>query len=682
MSTEIKVSSVAKDLIAEIVIDRYRNAYDYRNTEVVWQGLSAQALLNRCEMQLSKEYSITQKQQLSETYGDQDIFKYDSLTVEKLEAFVDWYVDIFIAGIDKVFTIEPTPIPTLDKETMRIISEQVKIQLWQRMQEVGVQDPELLMLPDGTPSPQLQTFIQAQVKTIQQLEKVKIRAAATEAATFVQEKMRDMIIEGDFRRAYIAFTRGRAAFGIGVMKAPDWQRRRVLRHVGQRGRPKMELVPIFRNVNLQHFFPSPDATLDLQSCLGVTERRVVSKIDLINLANQKNYDASKIEEILDEFSSSSRAWLPMGMDFRDDWGSAIWDTDQPIAVLVHQGYFSGDDLAEIGIKGIKQTDYVNAHVEVCGNRTIRCELLRMPDGPERSYFAAPFTMIGEKFWQNVGLAAKLYDTEMRTNVMHYAAMKNMLKASDPSEMIDSSAFENPDEINQIKPGSKHKINTSYAGSANAPDPIRPVRQVSAQYQLLSNQISIQRRLADDASGLPSYAYSGRETFSSLGEYAQRMSNALRGIKGPARTEDIYFTEPAFSALFRYLVENNDEFAMGQDLQCKVRGMSGLLEEAKAQKSMADAIPIAAQGVQMGVIDQDILKVTVRQTLEEMGVPVSTLSPDDDPLVNAIIDSGMVGAPTQATTVNMSEQLPQLDNRSNVVQPTMDASTQQSAFGGV
>ena len=77
-------------------------------------------------------------------------------------------------------------------------------------------------------------------------------------------------------------------------------------------------------------------------------------------------------------------------DDRDSW----WELDETIPLLIHEGFFSGDELREYGINGIETLDYVSARVEVIGGRTIRAQLLRMPGGAERTYFGSPFMKIG------------------------------------------------------------------------------------------------------------------------------------------------------------------------------------------------------------------------------------------------------------------------------------------------
>lgn len=664
-----------RDEIANTVLQRLLEANDWRNAHPVYQEMTAEQLMLAADRQMTRTYSHRQKALLNDLFGVQEVYKYDSLTQEKVEAVTDWYSDMFVSSLSKVFTIKPTPEPTLDDATTQAIKDGVIQQLFERMQATGVTDPQMLLDEFGNPSQVLQGFLVNQAVALKKIYQNRILATAQDACDNIATKMRDIIVEGDFRKAFSEFTHDRFLYGLAVIRFPEWKRKRVLKHVGKKGKPRFEVVPTFRRVPLYDFFPSPDATLDLQNCIGVTERRAITKMDLIHLAAQPEYKEKIILDLLDEFQTRNRGWLPREVDFSHTGVDEYWGPDETITLLIHEGFFTGDDLKEMGIKGLKAQDYVSAHVEVCGGRTIRCQLLKTPGAPERTYFAAPFSIVGTTFWDCVGIAAKVADIEKRINFVLDAAMDNLDWSARPPLLVTPNAFDNPEDANRIAPGRMYKVNDQYAVTGNVPEPLRPMAPVSGQYSVLMGEIRALRSMADDASGVPAYAYGGQNMGdSSLGEFAQRMANALRVVKGAARKEDMYFTEPAFSVLFRYLIEENPDYAVGQDLQCEIRGMAGLLEQSAQKADLQQALPIALQGLQLGVVAPDVVKMIFRQSLKDMGVPIDLLDPDNDPLVNRAFDVAAGQVPPGATTMDQQaiqnqNQVPPLDGRSAAVMET-------------
>ena len=225
----------------------------------------------------------------------------------------------------------------------------------------------------------------------------------------MQTRMRDVMIEGDFRQAYAGYTFDRYLYGIGFMKFPDYQRRVEVVHSGKGAKREWVVKPWFRHVEVLDFYPIADAK-DLQTNTGNTEYTYVTKAELISMALQKEYSRDQIEKIIDDYAYTNRNWLdkPESAE-RASW----WGLDDTIPLLIHEGFFSGGELADHGITGVDALDYVNARVEVCGNRTIRCELIGMPGGAERTYFGAPHIKTGSNLYDVLGLGAQLYDTEQR-----------------------------------------------------------------------------------------------------------------------------------------------------------------------------------------------------------------------------------------------------------------------------
>lgn len=655
MASEMNLDQKAKDSLAQVVIDRFRRARDYRDSNIIHQGMSFSALLERADHQFRREYTCADSASMEQTFGFVPT-RYMGVTQQKVLATVAWQNDLVVNNLDSMFTATPSPDPEIDAATKERIRQGVRDSLLERMTASGVADPELLLDMKGRPAQRVERFLQDQVRALRDIEQAQIVSRARESASKVQRRMRDMMIEGGFRQAYQLYAFDRVLFGAGVMKFPDFQRKPVLEHTGKNGVSiNWRTMPWFRHVNVRDFYPICDA-VDTLTNTGNTEYTYMTKAELISMASLEDYFTDQIEEVLDDYATTDRNWLG------EPGTTGYWEPDGTIPILIHEGFFSGDELREYGIDGIDALEYVSARVEVCGWRTIRCSVQKMPHAAGRSYFMCPFAKIGSNLQDCLGLAAMLWDTEQRINRMMHLYEHNVDWASRPPALVNPSAFDDPANAARIVPGGQYNVEDRFGTSGAMPEPIRSMRTVSAQYHLIMSQVGLLLRQADEDCGIPAFAY-GAQDFgrSSLGEYSQRMSNALRTIKQAALNEDIYFIEPGFRGLFNYTLEEYPELREGQDVGLMIRGMTGLLREDATIRSMETVAPMVL-GDQTGIVPPQVKEYALRQVLETAGYPVDALGMENPMIENALA----VAATSPQPGFNPGgQQVPPLDGRSRV-----------------
>lgn len=656
-----------RDEIAGIVMARYRRSRDYRQSHIVHQGKSFETLLSRARSQFMREYTPDDAAAMEAAFGVCPT-RYYGVVQQKVNATVAWNSDLIINNLDAMFTATPSPEPKIDKASIERIREQVRRDLVNRMIENGIADPSLLLTASGQVSSRIEFYIKDQIADLKRIEQARIVSVAAEAAQRAQRRMRDLTIEGNFRQAYMSYTFDRVLTGSGVVCFPDWQQRAVLEHSGKKAKMVWKTVPWFRHVSTEDFYPICDA-IDYQTNTGNTELTFVTKAELINMSRKDEYYEDQIRDIIEDFAYRSRNWIEAAnFESRDEW----WELDNTIPLLIHEGFFSGDELAEHGITGYDSLDYVSARVEVCGSRTIRCTVKRMPGGADRSYFGAPMNKIGDNLLDNIGLAAMLWDSEQRVNRLMHLFEHNIDWATRPPLIKNRHTFDNPGDADRILPGHQYNVEDRWATSGSLPEPLRTMNTVTAQYHLIMTQVGAILRQADEDCGIPAFAY-GAQDFgrSSLGEYSQRMSNALRTIKQAALYEDIYFIEPAFRSLFHHEMQTDEDIAEGQDVGLVIRGMTGLLKEDQQNQNAQQVLPLIMQLGQQDLVPEQAVQYAVRQLLEQAGFPVDALG-----ISNPVVDQALAVAATTPlpNAVPGGPQVPQLDGRSavpaaNVASPT-------------
>lgn len=646
------------DDIAGVVLDRYRRAKEYREGHIVHQGKSFENMIARAEKQYRREYTAEDSAAMTDSFGFCPS-RYYGLVAQKVNASTAWYSDLVINNLDSMFTVSPSPEPELDKQTLDYIRLQVREDLRRRMAEAGIVDPSLLLDNKGNVQRRIDGYLRDQVRALKQVEQARIVSTASQSAKLAQRRMRDKMIAGNFRQAYLPYLFDRFLYGVGVVRFPDWRRRPVLKHSGKTARYEWETVPWFRHVRVKDFYPIADS-IDYQTNTGNTEYTYVTKAELIGMAKQEDYFESEIRHILEDFAYRTRNWID-----GDNLDDQFWQLDETIPLLIHEGFFSGGELREYKITGVDELDYVSARIEVCGGRTIRAKLLTMPGGADRSYFASAFNRVGDNLYDAIGMGAMLWDSEQRVNRIMHTFEQNMDWASRPPTMVNPSVFENPSDAMKIRPGDQYNVEDRFATSGTMPEPIRQMHTVSAQYHLIMTQVGSILRQADEECGVPAFAYSAQDFGrSSLGEYSQRMSNALRTIKQAALMEDIYFIEPAFTQLFAHELREDPELASGQDVGIVVRGMTGLLQEDLRNQRQQAVIPAVFNGRQNlpGIYPEAVVRYAARQLLEQAGFPVDALGMSDPVVDNALAVAA--NQPLPGATPG-GPQVPQLDGRSGV-----------------
>jgi hypothetical protein len=646
----------AKDDIATLVMTRLRGAKQSRENRIVFQNRGFDAMLVQADQQYKKIYNVDSAARIQATFGYCPT-RYISLTNEKVNAARAWKTSLTVNALDRMVTCIPTPEPELDDFSRENIRQGIEADLRQRILQRGNGVAATLLDHQGNVEKTVKDFMVREAQKLKAVEQVRLVGVATEGAKRATMKMRDRIIEGGFRIAYNQITHNQFLYGMGIARFPSWQNVAVIEHAGKGTKRTMKMRPVFRSVDPRNFYSSNDAE-SLNDCTGNTELSKVTKAQLVAMAKDKRYDKKAIEQILITFDTTDRAWLS------DNYNPATtmsrWSPDEHIDICIHEGFFNGQDLEKIGVKGISPLETVNAHVVICGGHTILCEADKAPKGVDRTYSIIPYQKIGTGIYDVTGISHIISDYEEQVNMLMAVFENNITWATMPPLMKNSTVFQNPADAVNIQPGQQYEVSDQYTGGA-APEPLRSMRTVSAQYHLIMSEINAIIKLADNASGIPSFAYSGASYGGgrgSLGEFSARLTAALRVIREAALMEDTAL-ESSWHAMFNYLLENEPGFCEGMDVDLQIRGVTGLLQEDEAAKNNMAVLAMVQGGVDRGSVPKEVEEYVLRQQLESAGVPAQELGMDNILLDHATAQAN--GMPQQG--LGAGQQIPALDGRS-------------------
>jgi hypothetical protein len=655
----MNIDAAAKDEIAKVVMQRLKDAKSTRESRPVFQNKSFDAMLKQADDQYKKVYSVDLSSRIQATFGYCPS-RYVSITNIKVNAARAWKTSLAVNALDRIVTCIPTPEPELDDYSRETVRRSIETDLRQRILERGNGVADTLLTPDGKVEKIVKDFMVREAQKLKAVEQIRLVGIATEGAKRATIKMRDHIVQGGFRQVYRHVCHNQFLYGMAVVRFPSWQNVPVINHSGRGTKRQFEMRPVFRSVDPRNFYSSADADT-LAECTGNTELTKVTKAQLVAMAKDKRYNKKAIETILTEFATTDRAWL--SPEYTPHKEASYWEPDESIDLCIHEGFFNGHDLEEHGIKGVSVMDTVNAHVVVCGGHTILCEVEKHPAGLDRTYCIIPYINIGNNIYDVVGIPHMIADYEDQVNTLMPLFENNIGWAAMPPMMKNSTVFQNPTDAANIRPGQQYEIADTYVGGS-APDPLRTMKTVSAQYHLIMAEINAIIKLADEASGLPAFAYGGDNYGkASLGEYSARLSSAMRVVKEAALAEDIAL-EPCWRAMFNWLLENEKDFAQGIDVDLQLRGLTGIMDSEEQAKNRQAIMGLVMNGVDRGVVPKDVETYVVRQALEDSGVPADALGMADSILDNAAALSQLM--PTQP--VAPPGQIPALDGRSTANMP--------------
>lgn len=650
--TEEHPQETYKDELAELVRERYERAKRDRQNRVVFHNKSTDTLIEEADRQFRCEYSTDLSARIQDAFGVCPT-SYWSVTQQKVPAWAAWMLDLLSSGLDSLVTVVPTPSPTIDEASRRAIRAGVERDLRQRIMERGTGMSEMLTTANGKIEPIVKEFMKREATRLKEVEQLRIVGVASQAAKRATVKMRDHLVEGGFKTAFTTMVRYQGLYGLSFVRFPHWKNVNTLQYSGKGTVRKNVMRPVFRTIHPSNMYCIADAD-NMQENTANIERTTLTKRELVQMASDKRYDKKAIEEILMGYAEKQRNWLDA--EYKAGEPATYWGPDEPIDCLIHEGFVSGKDLDTKDMK-LKPTEIVCAHVVVCLGRVILAEVKKNTD---RTYNVIPYVRTGPGIYDAIGIAALVHDIEEEINVLRMSYKSNLAWSASPPIMANSSVFQNPMDAKNIQPGKQYEIADSYIGGS-APEPLRAMRGASSIFHLIGAEINQLIAKASQVCGLPDYAFGSSDKMgaSSLGEYSQRLSGALRTVKSAAFEMDVALG-PCFMALFRSMVEEDkDGFTEGMDLDCQFMGIMGLIQGEASRKSHLESLPLVQASVDRGTIGKDVEKYAVLSALEAAGMPLNALGAADDLFAAATAEAGSLpnrAAPGQG-------MVPELDGRS-------------------
>lgn len=448
------------------------------------------------------------------------------------------------------------------------------------------------------------------------------------AAKKMQKKIMGQLDESNADKHLRKVVFEAALFGTGVMKGPftvnkEYPNWTVDEQGNSKYEPTVKTVPNFEHVPIWNFYPDPDAD-NMEEAEYVIQRHKMSATQLRQLKTRPFFRDNVIEDVISDGANYTREW----------WENEITDQEYDLDTnrwLVYEfwGYVNTEDLEEYGLKiskKLKKQPQLHANVWVCGGEIIRCAL--NPYKPAKiPYFAVPYEINPYSFF-GIGVAENMADSQMLMNGFMRLAVDNAALSGNLVFEIDANNLVPGQDFLDVYPG---KVFVREQGAPGQAIFATQYPNVSAQNMQM---FEMARKIADEATGLPSYSHGDMSQSASLGRtssgISMMMSAANDTIKSPIKNFDDYLLGPLGKACFAFNMQFDPDPEIKGNLEVKARGVESLMSgEVRSQRLMQF----------LGIVMNPVLApfAKIPRLLEEVA---KSLQLDPDEIVNNMNDAGV------------------------------------------
>lgn len=596
---------------------------------------------------------------------------YIGLFSRQLSTYMAWVLDR-ISQTTRFFTLSPTPQPE--------IPERFKLKA---VNKVLKELEQLSFLP------QEEALRYAQERLLDlksEINRIRYETAKRQLGG-METLMDDILDEGDFRRAYMAFHQD-MFMSIGVMRFPAIEVEDRLRWSGDNVQVKQVTTMKFKRVSPMDFFWAPDSTT-AQDGRYVIERMRVSTKTMQWLATNSEHSAAtqKIAQYLVDAHPTGTDWLntastsgseaTMATHVGKIGGHVLGTHD----VLAFHFRLKGDRLQQYGVteygpkkKKISPDEEYAVEAWVAYNLTCYLVVNPHPLG-ERPYYTAayepvPGQLYGTSAWKKI----RAYEVAFRNG--HRNLIRSVSFESGPIAEVDSGRFSattNP-MPNKLTPWMQYTTDSDYSGGGRPAVNFLATKANSTNLRVYLDSIELQAQHAtgiyNTMAGATAYGTVGRTRFG----VESVQSNATKIVFAKAEFVDKYAIEPALKALYSYLMVYHDDAAVKADAQVSVRGLTSLSNrDAEVQRAiqLLQYLPAMLQVdnvTQANSVPKSVVQQLFRTIIASLGGNIDDLP---DPFAAQTVAQAIGLEPSgdfQETRDDLQAELPQSQIR---IRPQVD-----------
>lgn len=532
------------------------------------------------------------------------------ITKTKVHAAYAQVSDIAFASGKFPIEVRPSPVTNGDSEdAVYIDPEEDKIEEQTGSKNATVSRPEIIEKVGPYKG------VLERVKDKLRLGVGKTPTAQTwepnvEAAKNMDKLIQDQLEEADASKSLRSTLFELCLFGTGIYKGPSLQTKEYAKWTKDGSyEPVFQATPDLKHVSIWDIYPDPDAG-NPSEMEFVIQRHKMSKTQLRSLKKRPFFRSETLDKIVAENPTYTPEYWETSLEAQD--GDYMNPDIQRWEVLEFWGYVDKDLVEDTDIqipKEYKDKDQIQVNIWVCGNQIIR--LVYNPFTPERiPYYIIPYEINPYSFW-GIGVADNMSDTQQLMNGFLRLAVDNAVLSSNVILELDEDMLV-PGQEMKLYPGKIFRRQGGQPGQSIHSINIRSTSQESLQL------FDKARQLADEATGMPSYAH-GQTGVSGVGRTASGMQMlmgaAAQNIKSVIRNVDDFLFTPLGKNMFAFNMQFNFDEKLNGDLEVIAKGTESLVKTEVRTQKLLQFLQISSNPMDAPFIKRDYLLREVASGLE-------------------------------------------------------------------
>lgn len=560
-------------------------------------------LLLKCLRQRRGEYDPDVLAQITDS-----VITFFNITATKCRAGEAWLTDILTASGDRLWQLDPTPVPNVPEYVKQLVVEQVK--------------KEILKY-----GPQPEAQLRSRINELAEVSYVELLRAAKQGTDKMQRKIDDQLTECQFIPVLQSFVSDLMVYPYAVLKAPVVRRKRQLRWEGSEPVATTEAMLTVERVSPFDYYFAPWSVSPQEGY--VVEVMHMSRQSLVECKGMPNFDDAKLQQALSMYITGYQELVNTTTQREQlEWQTLRTLTQgDTLDVLDFWGSIRGDLLEGWGVKVDDVQATYEANIWVLGGICIRAVL--NPDPMQRrpyyvtSYEKVPGSMVGRS------VPMLMRPNQEIINSAYRALRRNMGLASGPFAEVDQGRLGGQQAPEEILPAMIKVVEPDLSGTGK---PAYHFHRIDSHAAELQGTIDAEIKKCDDATGIPAYAYGNPAVAGAgrtVGGLAMLMGNAAKGIKQVVVNIEQDVLQPLVTAFYNYNMLYDPDPALKVDAQVQARGPTSVLARETAAAKRIEMLQVIGPFIPTGIIPKEGLAVLLREVMKSSDLPIDKIVPDPE-----------------------------------------------------
>jgi len=522
-------------------------------------------------------------------------------------------------GVDKPFTVKPTPSPQLPPE--------ITMQIKQGAEQLVAQ-AEMSGLPMSIDD------IRQLLRDAKDRAQSAIDQEASDRAKRAERKIEDMLVEGGFFEALDQFLDDLCISPTAFLKGPVVRKRGTLawtRRADGTSVPTAtyENAPHWERVDPLYAYPSGHSRTVHDGFF--IERHRLSYGCVSELQDLPGYNKDAIKEVMKAYTNGGlHEWLSIDSAravIENPSATIHSHTSDTIDALQYWGAVTGKKLIEWGLTAEQVPDESKVYeVEawLIGNWVIKADINQDPLA-RRPYYTDSFDRVPGALWGN-SLYDTMRDCEDMCNAAARALANNMGIASGPQVWVMVDRMPAGANISELYPWKIHQVLSDPSGSTAQPMGFFQPTSNAQELMAVFDRYSI---LADEVTGIPRYM-TGDGAAGGAGRTASGMSmmigNAGKTTKKTIASIDMRVISPVVEGAYGYIMRYVGDPDIKGDLKIEACGALSLMVKDSAQVHRAEFLRNTANPFDMQIMGVDGRAAVLREAARTLDMNVDDVVP--------------------------------------------------------